>query len=130
MAIAQTQPLRTTSVVASKAQGRKRRLDPEIGRNVRAMRERIGWLQAEFGEAAEVATGTWGGLESGRTTRADRLERIARALGVTTEELRTGAIPDPAARYRDLSDEDLRIARQFHHADTDTRVSVAYALRK
>jgi len=132
MAIAQTQPFRATSIVASTAdrgRGRKSRIDPAVGNNVRVLRERIGWLQSDLAKAANVATGTVSGLESGRNTRADRIAAIATALGVSVEQLRTGALPDPADRFRDLSDEDLRIAREFHNATTGVRVAVAYALK-
>ena len=129
MASAQTQPFRTTSVVASGGRGRKPRIDPAVGTNVRVLRERIGWLQSDLAKAANVATGTVSGLESGRNTRADRIAAIAGALGVSVDQLRTGALPDPLDRFRDLSDEDLQIARVFHNAITAVRVSVAYALK-
>ena len=129
--MAQTQPLTAPINIAAetRGRGRKPRIDPAIGESARVMRERLGLTQVELAEKADVAEGTVTGLEAGRRTQPHNVEKIAVALGLTVAQLRAGELPDPLARYRDLTDEDLQIARQYHNANTGTRLSVARMLR-
>src|SRR4051812_14342058 len=63
----------------------------QIGRNVRATREKIGWSQDQLAEAAGGSQTTVDKIERGETKRSRFLPYIARALGVPLDDL------DPAA---------------------------------
>jgi len=131
MAMALTKPVMVNSSKDERRQGRGRkpRIDPAIGENVRTMRERNGWRQIDLADKAGVAEGTITGVESGRRTREENLRKIAVALGCTVEQLATGQLPDPLLRFRDLTEEDLRFAREFHNATTARRTEVIRMLR-
>ena len=60
-----------------------------LGEAIRHWREKRGLSMYELGRRANVQTSTLTELESGKqkSMRADRLQRIAAALGVTTDEL-------------------------------------------
>ena len=60
-----------------------------IGRNVRRLRERQGWSQNELARRSGVSQPFVNQLESGRSAQAQAsvLQALARALGVTVDEL-------------------------------------------
>lgn len=89
--------------------------------------------QIAFAELADVSVGCLQGLETGtRATRDVNLDKIAKAIGITRKELLS---PEPSARppadprLKNLTAEDLQIARLFHEALTEVRVSVKAQLR-
>jgi transcriptional regulator with XRE-family HTH domain len=100
-------------------------IDPLVRARVTKLREDKGWTQAHLARAAEVATNTVGGLEGDRHTRPAQLTRIAAALQVSLQALRTGAGLDenPFTKKLKLSDEDLRMAKRFHDAETEIRLA-------
>jgi transcriptional regulator with XRE-family HTH domain len=107
-------------------------VDPLVAARVKALRERKGWKQADLAAAAGVATNTVGGLERGRQTRWPKFVKIAGALRVTTHALQTGeglTDDNPLLKKLRLSDEDLRIAKRFHDAETAIRLLVERLLR-
>ena len=63
-------------------------LEPqEIGRRIKAARERKGLTQLKFALEAHVSPGTIQRWEAGKLPRVSELIRVAELLGVTTDEL-------------------------------------------
>lgn len=60
-----------------------------IGENIKKLRKHKGWTSADVANRAGVGTATISQIESGRraTLQADTLEKVATALGVTTDDL-------------------------------------------
>jgi transcriptional regulator with XRE-family HTH domain len=95
-----------------------------------------GMSQITLAKRAGVSVGCLQGLETGtRATRQEHLLAIAKAIGLTYEELTSedpeGAaaiIPDP--RGEGLNNEDYVIAHLFHDAHTDVRVQVKTTLER
>jgi transcriptional regulator with XRE-family HTH domain len=59
-----------------------------IGQHLRRLREEIGWSQADLADAAGVNKFTLQAWEQGRREPlASHLPKLARALGVSTDEL-------------------------------------------
>lgn len=71
-----------------------------IGHNIAAARRARGWSQGDLAIKAKVSQGTIGHLESGRNETSTKLPQIAAALGLTVEELMSGAEPKPAQNVR------------------------------
>lgn len=70
-----------------------------IGDAVSRWRKERGWTQEELAAAAEMPQNHISAIETGRLVdpRASTLEKLARAFGVTTDELITGMAPPSAA---------------------------------
>jgi transcriptional regulator with XRE-family HTH domain len=66
----------------------------QLGVNVRALRERIGWSQAELSRRSGVPQSAINDLESGKQKelRSDNLKRVAEALEVSVDALLTGEV--------------------------------------
>ena len=60
-----------------------------LGRNVKRLREGLGWSQSELARRSGVSQGFVSRLESGESTQAlvGAVQALARALGVTVDEL-------------------------------------------
>jgi Predicted transcriptional regulators len=102
-----------------------------LGQRVRILRLQKNLQQQELARAAGVTSNTVRGLERGlQETRWPKFAAIAKALGTTPELLLQGEEPitDTHPLLRDLNEEDLRIARAFHHAQTAIRVHVQRVL--
>jgi transcriptional regulator with XRE-family HTH domain len=67
-----------------------------IGKNIKAHREARGWTLADLSERSGVELGTIGALEVRDSARSKFASAIAKALGMTVEELESGA----AHRYQ------------------------------
>ncbi|WP_186098254.1 helix-turn-helix transcriptional regulator [Burkholderia gladioli] len=63
-----------------------------LSNNLIRARAAKGWSQEELAKKAGVSQGTIGHLESGRNTSSRKLPEIARALGLTVEELVNGEV--------------------------------------
>jgi transcriptional regulator with XRE-family HTH domain len=101
-----------------------------VGKRVKALREQKGWKQSDLATAAGVAANTISGLErASRQTRWPQFERIAKALGTTTNALLHGQGITQNRLLEKLSDEDLRIAERFHDASTSLRILIERLLR-
>ena len=107
-----------------------------IGALVRLIRERNEWRQIDLAKRANVSANTVIGLEAGRRTHDRNVEKIAKALSTTGAALRRGEIPEgisglvaASAMLREMTDEDIAIARQFHNATTAIRAAVIVLLR-
>lgn len=105
-----------------------------IGALVCLIRRRYEWRQIDLAKRAGVAANTVTGLEAGRKTHPRNIEKIAKALGTTGEALRRGELPEgisglaaASAIWKELTDEDIAIARAHHNATTAIR-SAAIAL--
>lgn len=110
----------------------RREMDPLVGPRVVRQRDRKGWTQEVLAQKAGVATNTVNGLENGKNTRWPQFQKIAAALGVTTEALQSGhGLPEdnPFAKKLRLSDEALRIGKRFQEAETEIRLAVDQLLR-
>jgi transcriptional regulator with XRE-family HTH domain len=108
----------------------ERVIDPLVGERVRKLRERRGWKQKDLAKHAGVAANTVGGLENGRQTRWAKFEQIARALGTTPDAIQRGeGITDDNPLLKTLNDEDLRIGKYHHDAETPIRFLVERILR-
>jgi Helix-turn-helix len=97
-------------------------------------REHGDMSQVAFANQAGVSVGCLQGLEAGtRATRDVNLDKIAAFMGITRaallseEEAPPKVAPDP--RTKNLTSEDLYIARLFHEAVTELRASVKIQLR-
>lgn len=64
-----------------------------LGETIVKARSAKGWSQEDLAKRAGVSQGTIGHLESGRNTTSRKLPDIARALGLTVEELLAGKTP-------------------------------------
>jgi len=108
------------------ANGDRPAIDPvRLGAYVRQLRERRGWRQADLAKKARVAPNTVTGLEAGRRTQKVNVDKIAAVLGTSGDALRRGEFTDDAEFVlRELSAEDIAIARKFHHATTGEREAV------
>ncbi len=110
----------------------------EIGKRVRLRRVELGITQAELADKAKVGLGTVQALEDApkrkqpRQTSPQNLEKIAKALSVSVENLIAGkdsiAPADPL--LVGLNREDLQIARAYHDASTDIRRRAAAVLQQ
>lgn len=108
-----------------------------FGKRVRIRRTELDWTQEELALKADVGLGTVQALEDAANRKAPRqtspqnLEKIAKALGRTLDDLITGreiiAASDP--RRDKLTAEDLEIARLYHDAMTATRQRAEVILR-
>lgn len=60
-----------------------------IGENIKKIRTHKGWTSADLAHRAGVGTATISQIESGRraTLQSDTLDKVATALGVTTDDL-------------------------------------------
>jgi hypothetical protein len=90
--------------------------------------------QVAFAKLAKVSVGCLQGLETGtRATRELNLDKIATVMGLSREELLSAdeSVPQPSPdpRLKELTSEDLQIARLFHGAVTEVRASVKAQLR-
>lgn len=65
-----------------------------LGDNIIRARTAKGWSQEELARRAGISQGTIGHLESGRNSTSRKLPEIARALGLTVEQLVGGQIDE------------------------------------
>jgi transcriptional regulator with XRE-family HTH domain len=85
---------------------KKREMSPEqkqkaiaVGARIRAMREQRGYTQKEFGPIVGLSENACAQWEGGYVLpRANNLNRIAEALGTTSDYLWSGDDPDEQAR--------------------------------
>lgn len=85
---------------------------PEVnGRRVRLLREERGWSQGELARRAGVSQGHLSNIERGvrRDTQIVTAARIAKALGVPTDDLLVG----PRRDANDLPEFSIYVARKF-----------------
>lgn len=109
----------------------------EVGKRVRVRRVELELTQEELADKAKVGLGTVQALEAAATrkkprqTSTPKLEKIAKALGYTLDALLKNKRDVPPAHplLVDLTDEDLLIARAYHHAKTPMRQRIAGLLR-
>lgn len=112
-----------------------------VGKRIQRLRRDRNLTQRELADAANIAPNTLGGLEAGTLrTRWDKLVRVARKLETTPEAL---ARPDDlylsnshVATHVDpkllegLTNEDLKIAQQYHHSTSAVRTHVRHCLTR
>jgi transcriptional regulator with XRE-family HTH domain len=80
--------------------------DMGTGRNIRAIRLGLGWKLKDLAERAEVEIGTLSALESRDSSKSDYFLPIAKAFGMTVEDLTTWTpggkkVAQPVAIYAD-----------------------------
>lgn len=68
---------------------------PGLKERLRKRRSELGWSQEQLARETRVSKNTVARWEKGATPAADLLGRLARALGVSTDWLLTGAGPSP-----------------------------------
>jgi hypothetical protein len=91
-------------------------------------REHGAMSQVQFAAKAGISVGCLQGFETEmRQTRKKQVERIARAMDLTFDQLtaddaEAGQTPDPL--LKDLLQEDLRLAQRFHHAGAEVKHAV------
>ncbi len=69
--------------------------DVDVGERIFLFRDAAGWSQAETARRAGISRNTVVVTETGRTSpRLPTLRRLARALGVTVDDLLGGPIPE------------------------------------
>jgi len=100
------------------------KVDGLLVNRIKALRLARQWRQIDVARAAGVSINTVTGLEAGRKTQKPNVEKIAHALGTTVEELRRGDATEQSVVLYGLTDEDLRIARAYHNAETPVRIAV------
>lgn len=104
----------------------------EIGKRVRGLRAELGLTQQQLADKAKIAIGTLQALEAAprqkrpRQTSNENIERIAKALGKTFDDLTAdrNQIAADNPLLDKLTDEDLLIARAYHDARTSMRQRV------
>lgn len=69
-----------------------------LGMKIRALREHLGWSQAHLGDQAGVTQATLSALEKRDSSRSVYFVPLARALGVTLEDLRDLTIDELKAQ--------------------------------
>jgi transcriptional regulator with XRE-family HTH domain len=94
-----------------------------VGHRLRLLRLEQHLKQRAVAKRAGVALGTVRLIElgDGRDVRPENIEKVARALGKTLEELRQATLEERTAY---LNAEDLEFAQQFHHAVLDVKLAV------
>ena len=80
----------------------------ELGRRIRAARERKGWTQAELGQAIGVGQRTVGNWERGATVPKNRMGALVDALGPDVE-------PGSPVRVSHGSGPSAEVALMFAH---------------
>jgi transcriptional regulator with XRE-family HTH domain len=66
----------------------------DVGQRVARLRRAKGWTQQQLANAAHLHSVTVSNIEQGRRRMgADAAVALARALGVTVDELLTGSVP-------------------------------------
>lgn len=69
--------------------GKKKKIDPELGRRVRALREERGWTQSQLGDRAGMGYQEVARIERGeREPTWSTALKLADALGVALDDLR------------------------------------------
>lgn len=100
----------------------------EIGERIRMSRARLRFSQQEVADLAQIAPAQFYRYEAGRTRpRPAMADRLAEALGVSTQWLSTG--DGPMERSPD-DDTGLRDASGFHVISVDFTPSEAKELRR
>jgi transcriptional regulator with XRE-family HTH domain len=98
----------------------------EFAVTLRERRERLRLTRVALAARAGITRTTLRMLEKGvQHPEAETLEQLAKALNTTEHALtgqRTIEASDP--RLRNLTDEDIDVAQQFHHAPTRVKVRV------
>jgi transcriptional regulator with XRE-family HTH domain len=88
-------------------------------------REHGDMSQVAFAKLADVSVGCLQSFEAAsRRTRASNLEKIAKVLGLTTDQLLAEDVElqqQPNELLKDLLLEDLRMAQRFHHAGAEVK---------